>query len=226
MQQFYLLIDLDDTLFDAESAYAFALNSIGIDPLSPAYTEARKTIKSRLGEGHVGARNRLLYFKQMLDGASKYSHCEVLDLMDRYEKKLSDAIKEQWNLLGRKRLFEGKLGQIPKVIVTNENLRTQMIKLRAIDPDGKLFPRIVTSEEMGVEKPDLSVFEQAAKVLGVEPKDCMMVGDSFENDIVPALKLGMKSFLTTEFRKTQNVFVPPRGVEVLTKLEDLENILQ
>lgn len=224
MSKFYLLLDLDDTLFDAESAYAFSLKSIGIDPQSTDYCEARQTIKSRLGEGHVGARNRILYFKQMLDRKTEYSHHRVLDLMDQYEKNLNDNIKNQWSLLGRRKLFEGKLKEIPKVIVTNENLRTQMIKLRAIDPDGNLFPHVMTSEEMGVEKPSLILFEQAAKLLGAKISECVMVGDSLETDMAPAIQLGMRAFLTTEFRKPNNVQELPKEVRVLNRLDELERV--
>lgn len=223
MSKFYLLIDLDDTLFDAESAYAFSLKSIGIDPGSSDYCEARQTIKSRLGEGHVGARNRILYFKRLLDQRAQYSHHRVLDLMEQYEKNLSDHIKNQWALLGRKKLFEGKLKEIPKVIVTNENLRTQMIKLRAIDPEGTLFPHVMTSEEMGVEKPSLKLFEQAAKLLGAKASECVMVGDSLETDIAPAIQLGMKAILTTEFRKLKNTNALPKEMQILNRLEELEN---
>ncbi len=131
----FLIFDLDDTLFDSEAAYAYSLKSIGIDPDSTEYQEVRKMVKSRLGEGHVSARNRILYFKQMLDQKSQYSPSRVLDLMDKYETCLSEHIKNQWVMLGRKHLFQNRLKNIPKVIITNENLRTQVIKLKAIDPD-------------------------------------------------------------------------------------------
>ncbi|MBM4304886.1 MAG: HAD family hydrolase, partial [Deltaproteobacteria bacterium] len=62
MPKVCLVLDLDDTLYDAEAAYTYALRSVGIDPSSADFVSARQTIKSRLGEGHVGARNRILYF--------------------------------------------------------------------------------------------------------------------------------------------------------------------
>ena len=68
MLKICLVIDLDDTLYDAEAAYSYALKSVGIDPLSVDFSQARQTIKARLGEGHVGARNRILYFKQFQIG--------------------------------------------------------------------------------------------------------------------------------------------------------------
>jgi len=225
MPKVCLVLDLDDTLYDAEAAYTYALRSVGIDPFSADFVSARQTIKSRLGEGHVGARNRILYFKQFLDSQSKYSHPAVLELIEDYEKYLSDHIKNQWELLGRRRLFEQSLNKIPKVIVTNENLRTQMVKLRAIDPTGRVFPQVITSEEMGVEKPHLSLFQQAIKILNCEPKDCVMVGDNLHTDMAPALKLGMRSFLTTEFRKPKDNEIVSEGVQVLSCLDQLEKIL-
>lgn len=224
MKKICLLLDLDDTLYDAEAAYQHALKSVGIDPESPDFTEARHTIKTRLGEGHVGARNRILYFKEFLERRSQYSHDALLELMESYEKHLSDHIKTQWALLDRQKLFQGKLAKFSKVILTNENLRTQMIKLRAVDPHGTLFPHVITSEEMGVEKPNLSLFQKALKTLNCTPEDCLMVGDSLDTDMAPALKLGMKVFLTTEFRKPKGSQTIPKHVQVLSRLDELETV--
>jgi FMN phosphatase YigB (HAD superfamily) len=50
---------------------------------------------------------------------------------------------------------------------------------------------IVDSRCVGVCKPDPAIFTHALEKLGREPGDAMMVGDSFERDIVPAKQLGM-----------------------------------
>jgi putative hydrolase of the HAD superfamily len=50
---------------------------------------------------------------------------------------------------------------------------------------------IVDSRCVGVCKPDPAIFTHALEKLGREPGEAMMVGDSFERDIVPAKKLGM-----------------------------------
>lgn len=224
MKKLCLLIDLDNTLFDSEAAYAYALKSVGIDSVSSEFVQARQTVKARLGEGHVAARNRILYFKSFLERRSQYSPIAVLELMEAYEKNLSDHIKNQWNLLERKRLFEGLLASIPKVMVTNENLRTQMIKLRAIDPDGTIFPHVITSEEMGVEKPHLSIFERALNILGCLPSECLMVGDSVDLDISPAQKMGMRTLLTTEFKQLKSDESIPKEIQIIGRLNELEKL--
>ncbi len=52
---------------------------------------------------------------------------------------------------------------------------------------------IVDSRRVGVCKPDPAIFTHALQKLGHEPGETMMVGDSFERDIVPAKQLGMKT---------------------------------
>jgi putative hydrolase of the HAD superfamily len=50
---------------------------------------------------------------------------------------------------------------------------------------------IVDSRCVGVSKPDPAIFVLAAGKIGHEPSEIMMVGDSFERDVVPAKKIGM-----------------------------------
>lgn len=52
---------------------------------------------------------------------------------------------------------------------------------------------IVDSRRVGICKPDPAIFAFAAKALGLAPAEIMMVGDSFERDIRPAKKIGMKT---------------------------------
>ena len=52
---------------------------------------------------------------------------------------------------------------------------------------------IVDSRLVGLFKPDPAIFLHAAEKLGGNPDTIMMVGDSFERDVVPAKKAGMKT---------------------------------
>jgi putative hydrolase of the HAD superfamily len=52
---------------------------------------------------------------------------------------------------------------------------------------------IVDSRRVGLFKPDPAIFLHAAEKLGGDPGTIMMVGDSFERDIVPAKKAGLKT---------------------------------
>jgi HAD superfamily hydrolase (TIGR01549 family) len=49
------------------------------------------------------------------------------------------------------------------------------------------------SFEMGVSKPDKDFFRQALDRLKVDPKEIVMIGDTYKNDILPAIELGMRT---------------------------------
>jgi len=60
------------------------------------------------------------------------------------------------------------------------------------------FDLVTTLENMHWTKPNLEYYAEVAARLGVDPKRCLMVGDSQENDIEPARHLGMLTYLVGE----------------------------
>lgn len=52
---------------------------------------------------------------------------------------------------------------------------------------------IVDSHCVGLFKPDPAIFRHAVEKIGHTPAEILMVGDSFERDIVPAKQIGMKT---------------------------------
>jgi putative hydrolase of the HAD superfamily len=52
---------------------------------------------------------------------------------------------------------------------------------------------VIDSRVVGVAKPDPRIYTLALDRLGVDAADAMMVGDSYERDIVPANQLGMQT---------------------------------
>ncbi|HYF94847.1 MAG TPA: HAD-IA family hydrolase [Symbiobacteriaceae bacterium] len=56
-----------------------------------------------------------------------------------------------------------------------------------------LFHASVVSGEIDCGKPDPGIFRHICHDLGVEPRDCVMVGDNPERDVAGAIAAGMKS---------------------------------
>jgi putative hydrolase of the HAD superfamily len=52
---------------------------------------------------------------------------------------------------------------------------------------------IVDSRRVGLFKPDPAIYLHASEKMGGDPATIMMVGDSFERDVVPAKKAGLKT---------------------------------
>ncbi len=52
------------------------------------------------------------------------------------------------------------------------------------------FKAVIESAVVGVRKPDPAIFALGVEALGLHPKEVLVVGDSYEKDIVPADSLG------------------------------------
>lgn len=69
------------------------------------------------------------------------------------------------------------------------------MKWVGLSPDD--FEVYTTYENICYSKPSLEYFRQVADSIGVEPENCLMVGNDVDDDM-PAQKLGMKVFLLTD----------------------------
>ena len=66
----------------------------------------------------------------------------------------------------------------------------------------KYFRGMIISEDVGLPKPDIRIFEHALAKTGAEPSRCLMVGDRIDNDIRPAKRCGMRTvWLDNDYRK-------------------------
>lgn len=66
--------------------------------------------------------------------------------------------------------------------------------------------KLVTSyETMKYCKPHLQYYEQILEKIGTEAKDCLMVGNDMQEDMI-ASKLGMKTFLVEDYLIDRNTF--------------------
>lgn len=83
-------------------------------------------------------------------------------------------------------------------IVSNAQFYTR-IELSELIGDNIFDPDLMfLSCDLGVAKPDLTAFRLAAETLarsGIQPSECLYVGDSLENDIRPARAVGFEALL-------------------------------
>ena len=95
-----------------------------------------------------------------------------------------------------------------------------------IDP---YFDKIISSEEIKSEKPDIEFFKKCIEMSGVEKEGTVYVGDDPEKDIIPASKVGLKTILykTEEHKPTSwrryNTQAKPNAV--IKKISDIKKII-
>jgi putative hydrolase of the HAD superfamily len=85
------------------------------------------------------------------------------------------------------------------------------------------FQSVITSQEAGVEKPDVAIFELAMKTMGCKAENSVMIGNSFNDDVLGAINAGMSAvFLTPGLKDSEKAIIEERNL----KLNIISNIGQ
>jgi putative hydrolase of the HAD superfamily len=109
----------------------------------------------------------------------------------------------------------GRLG-----LLTNGPADIQRLKVEGTGL-ADCFDAVVVSGEVGVGKPDPAVFLHALDQLGAEAKTTVMVGDSWERDVLGALGVGMSAVWVAGGRPRPET---PPGVSVIDSVAQLADV--
>lgn len=108
-------------------------------------------------------------------------------------------------IIGYRRAREGTLTLYPHVLLTLTELIRRGIRMAIVSDAPRLpvwlricglglqhfFDHVVTYEDVGEKKPSPKPFKRALDLLGVPPREALMVGDWAERDVAGARALGM-----------------------------------
>ena len=92
---------------------------------------------------------------------------------------------------GARELLEALRGRVKVGIVTNNLLEEQRVKLEVCGLSS-FIDELITSEEYGCRKPDAEIFKIALDRLQCSKEEAVMVGDSWETDIIGARNAGIR----------------------------------
>lgn len=89
------------------------------------------------------------------------------------------------------------------------------------------FETVIESAVVGVRKPDPAIYQMGYQALGLLPEECLIVGDSYKKDIVPAYRNGCRSvWINVEgWEESTDVSYEHKDMEADTILE-LPTLLQ
>ena len=80
---------------------------------------------------------------------------------------------------------------ITVVLVTNSSTPATRMKLQVLGVSDR-FERVVTTDTLGVGKPDPSIFLHACELAGAAPEAAVAVGDNYANDVAAARAAGLR----------------------------------
>lgn len=215
-----IYFDLDDTLIPSEELYYLSYKHLKLK--MPIFSKARELIKKELGNTHVCSKNRTLYFKKYLELCNNNNTKEILKLTSNYELFFMKKLKNHHSLFNTKIALKKLKKKYYLGLVTNENTRTQLLKLSILDPTGNLFDFVLTSEEIGAEKPSKKMITQAIRKSNFPENKILFVGDSISNDLNSFSKNGCHVIGTRQFRdesQTKNNYY------WINKIDELLNLL-
>jgi putative hydrolase of the HAD superfamily len=200
-----IFFDLDDTLLDDDRGWHVSVAATGADieglypqidgaALAAAYTANSERMWRRFGsaprtaEGLTSTRDLrlaiwravLAEFQPPLIGLAE----EILDIYERHRRANYSCFPEVVPLLER------LAGFYPLAVITNGPSEGQREKLAVTDLD-RYFQLVVTSNDIGVGKPDRAIFRHALDGLGMEASSVLHVGDSLEADVLGAHNTGL-----------------------------------
>ncbi len=98
--------------------------------------------------------------------------------------KLSDGLADEVRAIS-KGYSVGIAGQYGRAIL-------DLLERESISQN---FAHRYTQDDFSITKPDPRYYERIARACGVEPEQCVMVGDRIDKDVIPAKMLGMKTVL-------------------------------
>ncbi len=195
----HVFFDLDHTLWDFEKnsdltfQKIFLKHHLSIDIVTflKVYKPLNRKFWRLYREERITKENlRYQRLKTAFD-AVKYSISDdlIYTIADEYIQFLPDF----------NHLFEGTFEVLEYLkekyelhIITNGFEEIQSKKMNSSNI-GNYFKVIVTSESVGVKKPNPKVFYHALKAANAKIENSIMIGDSIEADILGALNIGMKA---------------------------------
>lgn len=195
----HLFFDLDNTIWDFNSnsfeALYVALDKLRLLEVIGSYDDFFK-IYSEVNERLWELYRQGLMTKKMLsvqrfeesfekNGTSINTGGGVVNTAYLAEMPLQTKLVE-----GARKVLDYLHGRYDVAIITNGFKEVQYDKIHKSELS-KYFRKIFISEEVGAQKPGRQIFEYAVKSMNAPKNSSLMIGDSWDADIVGAMNFGI-----------------------------------
>lgn len=197
-----LVLDIDDTLVDTQAAMRAAGARAAAAALPSLDAVTHQAISDTYYEDHGGhfdayTRGELTFPQQRrlrFEGSLRHLDLPAThgDSFATYESAYLEAFAQVQTLFDDvTALFEtARERDVAVCFLTNSGAEQTAIKLAAVGLQG--VAPIVTTDTLGVGKPDRRLFAHACELAGAEPHTALCVGDTLETDVRGGLGAGMR----------------------------------
>lgn len=194
-----VLLDLDNSLYLYEPCHQHALKkcfdqyplNISFEKFCETYRSCREAVVERL-KPQGACRSRFFAFLLMLESANHpQAYIDALKLDKLYwDSFISVMILESD---AKDFLLKCKKEEVRICLVTDMLATTQVKKIQQLQI-ADYVDFMVTSEEVGCEKPSPKMFETALNKLQLTKSEVIMIGDDEKKDVAGAEKFAIKAY--------------------------------
>ncbi|NXI69509.1 NANP phosphatase, partial [Anseranas semipalmata] len=240
-----VFFDLDNTLVDTAAAGRRAIEEV--TPAAPGRGPSRALqAKRRCGEGEARVICDKVQEKLLRESPDAGKTCVTELRISHWQEAIretsgGEADRELaaecyflWKATRLRHLTlaedtRGMLAELRKAVrlllLTNGDRQTQREKIEACACQ-PYFDAIVVGGEQKEEKPAPSIFRYCCELLGVQPAECVMVGDSLDTDIQGGLNAGLKATIWLNKTMAAPAATSPVPHYVISSVLDLPAVLQ
>ena len=236
-----VFLDWDDTIGDFHGAADLALAEMyekyqldryfaSLEEFVGLYKPHNLELWAKYGEDKVTKEYLSLdrFFFPLMHGSRvgerlkvKGERQEVAALAEQLSEDFLNMTTARFSLLeGAEELVRYLAAKYPLTVVTNGFVEVQYEKF---DKSGlrDCFAHIVLSEEVGCQKPNPRIFEEALRMNGLQAEDVVMIGDSWNSDIQGAINAGIDQIW---IRKSQDPL--PEGQSATYLVQSLSEVME
>ncbi|EAS44263.1 dUMP phosphatase [Photobacterium profundum] len=221
MKYKWILFDADETLFhfDAYKGLQLMFSRFGVDFTSHDYSIYQTTNKPLWVDYQDGIISAEQLQNTRFEGWAKKLEVTTQTLNSAFLMAMADICSP---LPGAKELLASLHGKVGMGIITNGFTELQEIRLERTGFKTYFSPLII-SEQVGIAKPHVGIFEHALEHMGQPEKHhVLMVGDNPHSDILGGLNAGFDTcWLNVDGHDTPENITPHYQVSSLGELQAL-----
>ena len=222
----HIFFDLDHTLWDFETnsdhTFEFILERNEIQVDFNDFKESYRPINHKYWK----------LFREDKVSKADLRYGRLKDTFDKIEYQITDdlidLLAEEYiaNLSQYNALFDGAI-EILNYLQANYQLHIitnglEEVQFKKLENSNLLsfFKEIITSEKVGVKKPNPEIFNYALEIAGANAHESIMIGDNLEADILGAKNMGMHTIFCAF-----NNELAPEDILTVTKLMQIKRFL-
>lgn len=229
-----LFIDLDDTIWDFQANSKLSLRQVydefslgrvftGYEQFEKLYMTANHELWE---EYHHNRVTKDFLIVERFARPFREAGCALsgdMDFIMALNHRYLDVLAQQKTLVpGAIDLLDYLTAKgYPLYILSNGFAEVQARKLQSGGID-RYFKRLILSDEIGITKPDLRLFDYALQVVGSTAADTVIVGDNYDADILGAMNAGWRAIY---FNRDNLPVTGPQPDYMVTELSQLKAIL-